>query len=315
MTKSICISTVIPAYDREKTISRAIDSVLAQEYPASEIIVVDDGSKDNTREIIASYGGKIHYVYQDNAGVAAARNRGVNEAKYEWIAFLDSDDYWLPHHLKRITDAMHVTEEKAALYFSDITGPADEGGISHWDLCGFNVRGSHEFRWDASEWAMLQRQPMMITASVIRRESYVEIGGIPKTLITREDTFLFHKLCFLYPVCAVSGCAANMSSDGNKSGRLTVMFDGYTSTFHECTKLLYKELLRYSGKMSCDKRKYIKKELVFAHLDFGRVLLKRKQFFGATANIFGAVNLSLTISAKLMIRMLRTYYANRIRRS
>ncbi|MDZ4120908.1 MAG: glycosyltransferase family A protein, partial [Candidatus Cloacimonadaceae bacterium] len=120
MNKSICISAVIPAYNREKTIARAIDSVLAQKYPAAEIIVVDDGSRDGTRTVVEGYGDKIRYFHQGNAGAAAARNRGVREAMYGWIAFLDSDDYWVPDHLQRMADAMLATEEKAVLYFSDI---------------------------------------------------------------------------------------------------------------------------------------------------------------------------------------------------
>jgi len=81
--EEIQISAVIPVYNREKTIARAIESVLAQEYPPAEIIVIDDGSKDATREIVQKYGDKVRYVYQDNAGVAAARNRGVSEAKLD----------------------------------------------------------------------------------------------------------------------------------------------------------------------------------------------------------------------------------------
>ena len=177
MTELIRISAVIPSYDRENTLDRAIDSVLVQEYPACEIIVVDDGSKDHTREIVAKYGKKVRYVYQDNSGVAAARNRGVNEARYEWIAFLDSDDYWMPNHLKRINEAIHATKGEAALYFSDLKRPVDEGGGTYWDLCGFSITGSYEFRREASEWALLKTQPMMAQASVIRRESYVEMEG------------------------------------------------------------------------------------------------------------------------------------------
>jgi glycosyltransferase involved in cell wall biosynthesis len=311
-TETIRISSVIPVYNRKNTIARAIDSVLAQEYPASEIIVVDDGSEDHTSEIVENYGEKVRYVYQDNSGVAAARNRGVHEAKCEWIAFLDSDDYWLPHHLKQITDVMRMTEGKAALYFSDLRRPVNEGGGTYWDVCGFSIAGSYEFKWDASEWALLKTQPMMTQASVIRRERYVEMGGVPRRLVTREDTLIFYKLCLLYPVCAVSGSGAVMSSDGEKTGRLTVLYDGSTSTFHECTKLLYKELLRYSGKMRHGHRKTIRKMLVGAHLDFGRVLIKQKQFLGAMANIVGGVSISPIISTGFMIQMLKSYYSRRL---
>lgn len=94
------ISVVIPAYNSAQCIGRAIDSVLAQTFVDYEIIVVDDGSTDNTAEIASQYGNKINYIYQDNGGASAARNTGIKAAQYEWIAFLDSDDEWLPEKLE-----------------------------------------------------------------------------------------------------------------------------------------------------------------------------------------------------------------------
>ena len=97
---SICISAVIPAYNAEKYITRAIDSVLGQTRPVDEIIIVDDGSTDNTAEAIKRYGDKIQYIYQENAGVSAARNTGIKAAATDWIAFLDADDEWLPERIQ-----------------------------------------------------------------------------------------------------------------------------------------------------------------------------------------------------------------------
>jgi glycosyltransferase involved in cell wall biosynthesis len=308
MNESIRISAVIPAYNRAKTIGRAIDSVLAQEFPACEIIVVDDGSKDNTKEIVKRYGEKIHYVYQNNAGVAVARNRGVYEAKYEWIAFLDSDDYWLPQHLKRTIEVIRFTEEKAALYFSDIMRPIDEGGGTYWELSEFSVSGRFEFRRDASEWALgLRRQPMMLQVSVIKREKYLEIGGIPEALITREDTFLFYKICLFYPACAVAGCGGGMSSDCKESGRLTAEYDSRTFKFHECTILLYKELMKDKNKMRYDNRKIIKIDFVGAYLDYGNLLIKRKKFIAAILNIIEGAKINPAILTALMIRKIKLY--------
>ena len=93
------VSVIIPTYNREKLISRAIESVLAQVYPVYEIIVVDDGSTDATKSVLAPFNGKIKYIYQKNAGIAEARNRGIKESSGEYIAFLDSDDYWAPEKL------------------------------------------------------------------------------------------------------------------------------------------------------------------------------------------------------------------------
>ncbi|MEA2017629.1 MAG: glycosyltransferase family A protein [Campylobacterota bacterium] len=92
MKLPIVISVIIPTYNRENLILRAINSVLNQTLKVDEIIVVDDGSKDDTRCIVKNL--DIKYIYQENSGVSSARNRGIKEAKNDWICFLDSDDIW-----------------------------------------------------------------------------------------------------------------------------------------------------------------------------------------------------------------------------
>jgi glycosyltransferase involved in cell wall biosynthesis len=94
------ISVVIPAYNAGGFIKRTIDSVLAQTYRDYEVIVVDDGSTDNTADVVKSYAGKVRYIYQENAGDGPARNAGIRAARGEWIAFLDHDDEWLPQKLE-----------------------------------------------------------------------------------------------------------------------------------------------------------------------------------------------------------------------
>ncbi|HUX65314.1 glycosyltransferase family 2 protein [Sulfuricella sp.] len=93
-------SVIIPAYNAAATLARALDSVLAQTWPAHEIIVVDDGSCDATAAVAAAYGDKVRYLYQLNAGVSAARNAGAQAASGDWLAFLDADDWYYPNRLK-----------------------------------------------------------------------------------------------------------------------------------------------------------------------------------------------------------------------
>jgi glycosyltransferase involved in cell wall biosynthesis len=93
------VSIIIPTYNRAKFLAKALDSVLSQTFRDYEIIVVDDGSTDHTREVLKPYGAEITYIYQENSGVSAARNTGIQHATGEWIAFLDSDDEWLPGYL------------------------------------------------------------------------------------------------------------------------------------------------------------------------------------------------------------------------
>jgi GT2 family glycosyltransferase len=90
------VSIVIPTYNRAYIIGQAIESVLAQTYDNVEVVVVDDGSTDDTAAVVGRYGPKVRYIRQANAGVSAARNRGLREARGEFLALLDSDDAWLP---------------------------------------------------------------------------------------------------------------------------------------------------------------------------------------------------------------------------
>tara|TARA_S200000501_G_C20872088_1_gene764799 strand:+ start:12259 stop:13083 length:825 start_codon:yes stop_codon:yes gene_type:complete len=94
------ISVIIPTFNRKKILYKTINSVLNQTFQPYEIIVVDDGSTDGTKEWILNYYPNIKYVYQSNVGVSAARNKGINISKGDWLAFLDSDDEWFPKKLE-----------------------------------------------------------------------------------------------------------------------------------------------------------------------------------------------------------------------
>ena len=96
------ISVIIPTYNRASTIERAIQSVLDQSFPALEIVVVEDASTDNTPEILEQYADKIRIITNgSNRGVSFSRNAGIQNARGDWIAFLDSDDEWIPAKLER----------------------------------------------------------------------------------------------------------------------------------------------------------------------------------------------------------------------
>jgi GT2 family glycosyltransferase len=98
------VSVVIPAFDAQATLGAAISSALWQTYTDLEVVVVDDGSRDATAEIAGAYPEPVRVVSQENAGVSAARNRGISEARGELIAFCDADDVFLPGHLEALVE-------------------------------------------------------------------------------------------------------------------------------------------------------------------------------------------------------------------
>ena len=121
------ITAVVPTYNRGPLIARALESILGQTRTPDEVVVVDDGSTDDTQERIQAYAGRVRYVRQPNAGGSAARNRGVEEATHPWVAFLDSDDHWRPEHIERMSDAIAATDGAAGFYFADTLGSSAEG--------------------------------------------------------------------------------------------------------------------------------------------------------------------------------------------
>ena len=129
------VSTIIPAYNAERTIARTIDSALSQDCDGHEVVVVNDGSVDSTAMILNSYGNHIHVVTQPNCGASAARNAGVAESTGRYLAFLDSDDVWLPGKLETMVSALE-RNPLASLAFSDY-GLIDSNGAA----CGESTFG------------------------------------------------------------------------------------------------------------------------------------------------------------------------------
>lgn len=99
MENKLLVSVIIPVYNCERYIAKAIESVLSQTYRPIEIIVVDDGSTDGSAEVVKAFGSSVHYCYQANNGIGAARNKGINLARGNFLAFLDADDLWVEDKL------------------------------------------------------------------------------------------------------------------------------------------------------------------------------------------------------------------------
>jgi len=275
-------AAVIPTYQREATVVRAIESVLAQTVAPSEVIVVDDGSTDGTSERLREFGDLVNIVVQPQSGSAAARNRGVTEASAEWIAFLDSDDRWEPDHLERITEALLATSAHADLYFRDTEAVFEilEMGESRlqveslWEIAHFSPVNNITVAEDGSSWVLLPVQPMMVQSSVVRRARYLELDGMWPQLSVREDTHLFFKLGLGRPICAVAGVGARMSDDAG-ADRLTRSVTPASQTYWEQTVLLYDDVMRRTDPRSAPRRVF-KERLASAHWRLARIAMARR---------------------------------------
>jgi len=129
------VSVIIPTYNRAHQVGRAIQSVLAQSYQNFEVIVVDDASTDNTKEVMESISDKrIRYIrHNENRGASAARNTGIHVAKGEYIAFLDSDDEWLPEKLEKQIKVLKTTFPEAGVVYTDMWRVYRNGRAEYWN--------------------------------------------------------------------------------------------------------------------------------------------------------------------------------------
>ena len=185
------ISIIIPVFNRENTISRAIDSVLNQTYKSLEIIVVDDGSTDKTAEILKSYSNNIKVIHQKNSGVSVARNNGIKNSIGEWIALLDSDDEWLPNKLKLEVDYINENLDMKILQTEEIwirNGKRIDPKKYHKKIAGNIFQKS------------LELCLVSPSAVIFKRSLFNEIGEFDEDLPVCEDYDYWLRVSLKYPV-------------------------------------------------------------------------------------------------------------------
>ena len=184
------ISVIIPTYNRHFLLRKAIDSVLAQSYQDFELIVVDDGSIDETKALIEEYKGKAMYIFQENIGPASARNRGIKESKTSLITFLDSDDWWAKDKLKTQFEAMQENSDYLISHTQEI-----------WYKDGklLNQKEKHKkFGGFIFEKCLLICAVSMSTA-MIRRELFETVGLFDESLPCCEDYDFWLRVSAKFP--------------------------------------------------------------------------------------------------------------------
>lgn len=180
------ISVIIPLYNKEGSIAQALDSVMAQECQDFEVIVVDDGSTDGGAAVVENYGdSRIRLVRQDNAGVSAARNKGIEEARGEYVAFLDADDVWLPGFLSEIVALQKEFPQCRAQATNYVFN--SNGVKSPTILRKIPFGGERGVLVNYFEVASCSHPPVWTSAVCIERRLLQEIGGFPVGIKSGED--------------------------------------------------------------------------------------------------------------------------------
>ncbi len=190
------VSVIIPAHNEERYILDAVRSVFAQTYPHYDVIVVDDGSTDNTEAILSPYLGSIHYIKQPNQGVSVARNAGIRAATGELIAFLDADDLWLPHHLDQSV-ALFDQYPDCVLVHGDAYLWADGSPLTFSEEFTYRTRSGNPLplltgHGEAALCGFLEHTAILGPPSTwaVRRSLFDEVGLFDETLLFAEDAEL-----------------------------------------------------------------------------------------------------------------------------
>jgi glycosyltransferase involved in cell wall biosynthesis len=192
------VSVVIPAFNAAAFLAEALDSVLAQTCQPLEVIVVDDGSEDQTPQVAAAFASKVTYIRKERGGPASARNAGIRAARGEWIAFLDADDIWMPGFLEKLLG--YPAQTDADLVFCDAlitrNGPV-EGGTC-FERCGLKRRLGTAARNGVllhSLELLIELDHFIFTgAFLVRRDALTQIGLYDEALYCAEDIDLLMRL-------------------------------------------------------------------------------------------------------------------------
>jgi len=185
------VSIIIPTFNRSVLLKRALESIYKQTFLDYEVIVIDDGSTDDTAQMLQVDFPAARYVYQENKGVSSARNKGLNIAKGKWLAFLDSDDEWLAEKLEKQIAILKITPDAKICHTEEI-----------WVRNGVRVNQMKKHK-KTGGWIFLQCLPlcaMSPSSIVIHRSVFDDVGEFDISLPACEDYDLWLRITAKYPV-------------------------------------------------------------------------------------------------------------------
>lgn len=213
---SILISVVIPTYNRSAQVVAAVESVLQQTLLPFEILVVDDGSTDDTAEALSLFKDLIRYLRIPNGGASSARNHGVREASGNWIAFLDSDDTWHSEKLARQAQSVLETGAKVCYCVSvDESGePLDDLNLMDPEL---KPGGDHFYNAGDCRIFKHQRHPF-VQSMLVEKNALLKVGIFDESLKVAEDTKLIYELTYDYGYSVVNARHVNICREREGPG-------------------------------------------------------------------------------------------------
>jgi glycosyltransferase involved in cell wall biosynthesis len=238
------VSVIIPTYNRGNLVVQAVQSVFEQTYKKIEIIVVDDGSTDNTRDVLREYEGKIDYVYQERSERSKARNEGFRRSKGDYIAFLDSDDLWRSMKIEKQVQVLDEKPDVGLVY----------AGVQFVDMDGNPYPG--KICWDALERKRRSLYEDLMTTNIIGAPSTVmvrrlclnTVGLFDESMVTCEDLDLWRRLAQRYVFHKIDLPLVRFRIHfGNTQGKLSMMAKGYETIIRKVSEDTPSEFHHYKN--------------------------------------------------------------------
>jgi glycosyltransferase involved in cell wall biosynthesis len=323
------VSVVIPTYNRARTVGACIESALTQSFTDLEVIVVDDGSSDDTGSALQqTFGDRIRYYFQANQGASVARNRGVEEARGEWIAFLDSDDLWETDKLEWQFKALDQFGPACAACYTDVRFYNHPETRTMFELAESSYRHEHAVGVNSDVLRLLVKpggagMVVCLSSFLARTDLIRSMGGFNPTLLYSQDSEFMFRLAMLTGFCYVNRPLVKFDR-----APAEVRHVGVATDWNRLDFFLKDSQLRLEGLMHLTKnqppaiRSLIRRQLggiysgwVNCHLETGQLGKARTSAFKAMTldpNFNVAAKWLLTwISPRLALQAVRRREANR----
>jgi glycosyltransferase involved in cell wall biosynthesis len=311
MESSYLVSVVIPTYNREEAVCRAVRSVLDQTYSNIEVIVVDDGSTDDTQAMLRQFGSQIQVITGTNAGASAARNRGIGVAQGKFIAFLDSDDRWLPQKLERQMKALRSLGEDYGVCFTDCRFVGSNGwNSSAFELAGLQRQSQSEFsRLDSPlNWVLARNAVVYLQSLVVELGLMKEVQGLDEAMVVAEDTDLVFRLALKTKFCFVPSELAEIDRTPGRPEGLMELFYQRTDRMYESKLWMFKKWLALPNLVDPETRESIlvaQRELLFEWAIQRLRRLKFREMFSTFNELRGTGVANIAILSTLTRRAVR----------
>jgi glycosyltransferase involved in cell wall biosynthesis len=209
------VSVIVPTYNRADRIGTTIEALLGSGVPDLEVVIVDDGSRDATGDVVRAFGGPVHYVRQSNAGPARARNNGFEQSRGRYVLFIDDDDWWHPGSVARLARHLDAHPQLPCVFGDTSMGSTEDGFVSFVETYGADTFRALEGRQLAPDLILFDRWPffrvlsrrnvMFLGSLLLRRETFRTIGGFDEALRGAADWEFFMRLAVAHDVAFDQG--------------------------------------------------------------------------------------------------------------